>query len=201
MSRLSPGDLAKIYPKASPRVIAKARASLDRHAQKFISLSPFCIIATSGADGTVDASPRGGHPGFVHIESPTELIMPDRAGNNRLDNVRNIVEGNGSAHLIFFIPGFDEVLRVAGRATVNADAELMARLVEFGKPPRAVIRISVSEVYFHCGKAAMRAKLWSADSRIERSSFPSIGEINYEQTAMGEPEKQAAIEAIYKEQL
>lgn len=107
----------------------------------------------------------------------------------------------GRPNLVFFVPGIDEVLRVAGRAMINTDAELMARLIEFGKPPRAVVRISVSEVYFHCGKAAVRSKLWSADARVDRSSFPSIGEINYEQTTLGEPETQAAVEAIYKEQL
>ena len=48
MSNLSSNDLASIYPKPSPRVIAKARQSPDRHAQKFISMSPFCILATSG---------------------------------------------------------------------------------------------------------------------------------------------------------
>ena len=201
MGNLSSDDLANIYPKPSPRVMAKARPTLDRHAQKFISMSPFCILATSGANGKVDASPRGGNPGFVLVEGPTELIMPDRAGNNRLDNVRNIVEGNGSAHLVFFVPGIDEVLRVAGQATVKADAELMARLVEFGKPPRAVLSISVSEVYFHCGKAAVRSRLWSPESRVDRSSFPSIGQINFEQTSLGEPESQAAVEAIYREQL
>ena len=31
-------------------------------------------------------------------------------------------------------------------------------MVEFGKPPRAVLRIDVSEAYFHCGKALMRSK-------------------------------------------
>ncbi len=201
MSNLSSGDLQNIYPKPSARVIAKARPALDRHARQFIAMSPFCIFATSGADGKVDASPRGGNPGFVLIDGPTGLIMPDRAGNNRLDNIRNLVEGNGSAHLVFFVPGIDEVLRVAGRATVNVDPELMVRLVEFGKPPRAVIRISVDEVYFHCGKAAVRSKLWSADSRVDRSSFPSIGEINFEQTALGQPESQAEVEAIYREQL
>jgi uncharacterized protein len=66
---------------------------------------------------------------------------------------------------------------------------------------RAVLRIDVNEVYFHCGKAAMRSRLWSNDGRVTRSSFPSIGEINHEQTSLGVPESQAAIEAIYKEQL
>ncbi len=64
-------DLASIYPKPSERVLAKARPALDAHSKKFIEMSPFCVLATSGSDGSVDASPRGGNPGFVHIAGPT----------------------------------------------------------------------------------------------------------------------------------
>jgi PPOX class probable FMN-dependent enzyme len=198
---LTSSDLEAIYPKPNPRVIAKARASIDRHAHRFIAMSPFCVPATSGTDGSVDASPRGGNPGFVHIEGPSQLLMPDRAGNNRLDSFRNIVGGNGFVHLLFFVPEIDEVLRVGGKGAVTAEPELMSRMVEFGKPPRSVLRIAVHEVYFHCGKAAMRSRLWSNEARVNRSSFPSIGEINHEQTSLGVPETQAAIEEIYKEQL
>jgi PPOX class probable FMN-dependent enzyme len=201
MTDLTSNDLEAMYPKPSPRVLAKARATIERHAHKFISMSPFCVLATSGPNGSVDASPRGGTPGFVHVEGPRELLMPDRTGNNRLDNFRNILEGSGSVHLLFFVPGFDEMLRVGGKGTLTAEPELMARMVEFGKAPRAVLRIAVEEVYFHCGKAAMRAKLWSGDERVDRNTLPSIGEINYEQTKLGVPESQADVEAIYRKEL
>ena len=125
-------------------------------------MSPFCVLATSGSDGSVDASPRGGNPGFVHVAGPNRLLMPDRSGNNRIDSFRNIVEGSGFVQLIFFVPGIDETLRVGGKGTLSADPELLASMVEFGKPPRAVLRIDVHEAYFHCGKALMRSKLWSA---------------------------------------
>jgi hypothetical protein len=108
-------DLAAIYPKPTPRVIAKARPAIDSHARHFIGLSPFCVLATSGADGSVDASPRGGNPGFVSVTGPNTLLMPDRSGNNRIDSFRNIVEGSGFVHLVFFVPGIDETLRVGGR--------------------------------------------------------------------------------------
>jgi uncharacterized protein len=194
-------DLTALYPKPTPRVIAKARPSIDAHAKKFIAMSPFCVLATSGSDGSVDASPRGGNPGFVHVEGPNLLLMPDRSGNNRIDSFKNIVEGSGFVQLIFFVPGIDETLRVGGRGSVTTDAEMLARMVEFGKPPRAVLRIDVREAYFHCGKALMRAKLWSNEPRVVRASFPSIAEVIHDQTALGEPESQEAVEARYKTQL
>src|SRR5256714_9378473 len=167
-------DLATIYPAPSPRVIAKARPEIDRHAKKFIGMSPFCVLATSGADGSVDASPRGGNPGFVSVAGPNLLFMPDRSGNNRIDSFRNIVEGSGFVQLIFFVPGIDETLRVGGKGKLSADPDLMGSMVEFGKLPRAVLSISVHEAYFHCGKALMRSQLWSPETPVGTAGMPSI---------------------------
>jgi hypothetical protein len=201
LTDLAPSDLATIYPKPTPRVIAKARPAIDGHAKKFIGMSPFCVLATSGVDGSVDASPRGGNPGFVSVTGPNSLLMPDRSGNNRIDSFRNIVEGSGFVHLVFFVPGIDETLRVGGRGTLSADPELLASMIEFGKPPRAVLRIGVNEAYFHCGKALMRSRLWAADMRVEREIFPSIAQVIHDQTKLGKPETQAAVEARNKIQL
>lgn len=200
MTDISASDLATIYPAPTARVIAKARPEIDVHAKKFIGLSPFCVLATSGKDGSVDASPRGGNPGFIHVGGPNLLLMPDRSGNNRIDSFRNVVEGSGFVQLIFFVSGIDETLRVGGMGAVTVDPELMASMIEFGKPPRAVLRIDVREVYFHCGKALMRSNLWGGE-RVERSVMPSIGEMIHDQTGLGERESQEAVYARYKTQL
>jgi uncharacterized protein len=200
MTDLAPGDLATIYPKPTPRVIAKARPEIDVHAKKFIAMSPFCVLATSGSEGSVDASPRGGNPGFVRVEGPNALLMPDRSGNNRIDSFRNIVEGSGFVHLLFFVPGIDETLRVGGKGKVTIDPAVLATMEEFGKPPRAVLCIDVQEVYFHCGKALMRSRLWSREP-IERATFPSISEVIHDQTSLGEPEPQDVVVARYRTQL
>jgi uncharacterized protein len=201
VSELSPGDLKTIYPDPTARVIAKARPEIDRHAKRFIEASPFCVLATSASDGSVDASPRGGHPGFIHVTGPNCLLMPDRQGNNRIDSFKNIVEGSGFVQLIFFVPGLDETLRVSGKGTVTTEPALLAAMEEFGKLPRAVLRIEVHEAYFHCGKALMRSKLWSKDAQVARAAFPSISEVIHEQTKLGAAESQAEVVARYKTQL
>jgi uncharacterized protein len=201
LTDLAASDLEAIYPKPAPRVIAKARPEIDAHARNFIEMSPFCVLATSGSDGSVDASPRGGNPGFVRVEGPDRLLLPDRSGNNRIDSLRNIVEGSGFVQLIFFVPGIDETLRVGGKGGVSAAPELLASMVEFGKLPRAVLSIAVHEAYFHCGKALMRSKLWSPDVQVERAVFPSISQVIHDQTKLGEPESQAEVEARNKTQL
>lgn len=201
MTDLAAADLAAIYPKPTPRVLAKARPEIDTHARKFIAMSPFCVLATSGTDGSVDASPRGGNPGFVHVTGPNRLLMPNRSGNNRIDSFRNIVEGSGFVQLIFFVPGIDETLRVGGTGTLSVDPDLKAAMEEFGKLPRAVLSISVREAYFHCGKALMRSRLWSKEAQVERGALPSISQVIHDQTQLGEPETQAEVEARYKTQL
>jgi uncharacterized protein len=201
LTELAASDLASIYPKPTPRVIAKARPEIDVHARKFIAMSPFCVLATSGTDGSVDASPRGGNPGFVNVTGPNQLLMPDRAGNNRIDSFKNIVEGSGFVQLIFFVPGIDETLRVGGKGKLSAEPDLLAAMEEFGKLPRAVLHIDVHEAYFHCDKALMRSRLWSKDVQVEREVFPSIGQIIHDQTSLGEPDTQAVVEARYKTQL
>ena len=200
-NNLAADDLKTIYPTPHPRVIAKARPTLDQHSTKFISLSPFCVIASSGPDGTVDASPRGGGVGFVRVASPTELLMPDRPGNNRIDTFQNLLTGSGYVQLIFFVPGIDDSLRVSGAARLIQDATLMASMEEFGKLPRAVLSITVTESYFHCGKALMRSKLWSPEAQVTRSVMLSISEMVHDQTKLGEPVGQAEIDATYRQQL
>lgn len=199
VTQLCPEDLATIYAEPSPRVIAKARPAIDAHAKKFIEMSPFCVLATSGADGSVDASPRGGGIGFVHVAGPNQLLMPDRSGNNRIDSFRNVVEGSGFVHLLFFVPGIDETLRVGGRGTLSADPDLLAAMVEFGKP-RAVLNVAVSEVYFHCGKALMRSKLWSPE-KVQRSVMPSIVTRRSRADRPRRAREPEAVEEIYKTQL
>ena len=201
MTEIAAADLSQLYPAPTPRVIAKARPEIDAHAAKFIAMSPFCVLATSGKDGSVDASPRGGNPGFVHITGPNGLLMPDRSGNNRIDSFTNIVAGSGLLQLIFFVPGIDETLRVSGRGALSVDPDLLATMEEFGKPPRAVLKVAVVEAYFHCGKALMRSNLWSAESHVQRDVFPSIAQVVHAQTSLGDPEPQADVEARYRTQL
>jgi uncharacterized protein len=201
MTDLALDDLAAVYPAPTARVIAKQRPALDAHAAKFISMSPFCVLATGGPDGTVDASPRGGGVGFVQVTGPNELLMPDRAGNNRIDSFKNVLAGTGYVQLLFFVPGIDETLRVGGTARVSEEPELLARMEEFGKPPRAVLRVAVREAYFHCGKALMRSRLWATETQVERATMPSISEIIHDQTSLGTPEPHDVVEARYKTQL
>jgi PPOX class probable FMN-dependent enzyme len=104
------------------------------------------IVATGGPNG-FDVSPRGDAPGFVAIEDERTLLLPDRRGNNRIDGLMNIVADPRVA-LLFMIPGVNETIRVNGTAEVCARPDLLARFVADGKPPRTVLIVQVTEVFF-----------------------------------------------------
>jgi PPOX class probable FMN-dependent enzyme len=194
-------ELRKNYPEPKPRSLAKQLVRLDKHCRHFISLAPFLVIATAGKDGRVDASPRGGAPGFVRVVDDTTLHLPDALGNNRLDSFTNIVQ-TGNVGLIFFVPGMDETLRVNGKATLRDDAELLRQFPHERHPPRIVVEIGVEEAYLHCAKALMRSKLWAHDHRIERSAFPSMGQMIRDQSGSTEPvETQVEAVARYKTEI
>src|SRR5512143_1855258 len=171
MTDLTLAQLPEHYGQPLERTLAKSLPFIDKYAARFITRSPFCVLASVGADGTVDVSPRGGSPGFVKLDGD-RLLMPDRPGNNRLDSFRNILSGAGEVSVIFFLPGVDETLRVAGRAGLSVDPALVMAMEEFGKPARAVLRIDVRESFLHCAKALMRSKLWDPQTQVDRSIFP-----------------------------
>ena len=105
-------------------------------------MSPFCVLATSGSDGSVDASPRGGNPGFVHVAGPNQLLMPDRSGNNRIDSFPQHRRRLGLRAADLLRAGHRrDAARRRQAAKCQPIRQLMASMVEFGKPPRAVLRI------------------------------------------------------------
>ncbi len=176
MHMRSDQDLRQRYPAATQRVRDKELDHIDPHMARFIALSPFVVLASSDAGWRLDASPRGGPPGFVRQVDPQTLLIPDFPGNNRLDSLANIVE---TAHvgLLFLIPGVDEMLRVNGQVVVSDDSVWLAHFNDGSRMPRAVVRVQVQSAYLHCAKAAMRARLWSADSQVERTALPTMGEM------------------------
>jgi uncharacterized protein len=167
-------QLRDLYQAPMDLALKKQQSRLDKYSSQFLSLSAFCILSTSNAAGHMDCSPRGDYPGFIQALDETTVALPDRPGNNRLDSLSNIVE-NPEMGLLIIIPGFSECLRINGAAKVVTNADVLKRFKYKGKLPKSVIIISIREVYFHCAKAIVRAKLWQAESQIARSTMPGLG--------------------------
>lgn len=134
----------------------------------------------------MDASPRGGEPGFIKVIDERTLLIPDALGNNRLDTLENIVE-TGTLGLLFMIPGVDETLRVNGSARLSGDESHLQVFSQEKRPPRLVVVMQVQEAYLHCAKAMMRSKLWQASAQVPRSVLPTMGDMLKSQTGMEAP--------------
>ncbi len=165
------------YGEASDVSVRKSLDRLDRHCRRFIELSPFVVLASAGADGRVDCSPRGDPAGFVAVLDERTVLLPDRRGNNRVDSLTNIL-GNPHVGMLFMVPGVDETLRLNGRATLTTDPALLEPLAVNGRPPRSGLLIEVEEVFLQCTKALVRARLWADESRVDRGrALPSFGQM------------------------
>lgn len=179
-------ELRALFPAPGERAVRKEIAALDGHCRRFVALSPFLLLATSDDGLNLDASPRGGEPGFVKVDAEGRLLIPDSPGNNRLDSLENIVR-TGRVGLLFLIPGVDETLRVNGAACLTTDAAELAACANERRTPKVAIRVTVQAAYLHCAKALMRSKLWSDAARVDRSALPTMGRMLADQTGIAAP--------------
>lgn len=159
----SAAQLREIIGTPLPRVVEKDRDRLDPEHRSFIAASPFCLVSTSGADGTCDVSPKGDPPGFVHVVDDRTLALPERPGNRRADGYLNVLE-NPHVGLLFVVPGRGDTLRVNGRATLLADAPYADDLTVKGHRPVIICEVAVEQVFFHCVKAFLRSRLWAPET-------------------------------------
>ena len=198
MSTLStPDALRQCYAAPMERAVKKEITALDVHCRRFIALSPFVLLATGDAEHNLDASPRGGAPGFVVVAGDHTLLLPDAPGNNRLDSFQNIV-ATGKVGLLFLIPGIDETLRVNGTAVLSQAPGDIAACTTERRAPKLVVRITVQAAYLHCAKAFMRSRLWDAGAQVARSALPTAGQMIGDQTGLHvPPETQEAMALRY----
>ena len=174
------GELREIVGVPVARSVQKERSTLDQHCRAFIAQSSFLLIATAGADGRCDISPKGDAPGFVLVLDDRRLVIPDRPGNKRLDGMKNLL-ANPHVGLIFLVPGREETLRVNGRASITRDPELLGRSAVQGRTPLLAIGVEVEQCFFHCAKALLRSRLWRHQDWPARDVLPSYACMVFDQ--------------------
>ncbi|MDC8770077.1 MSMEG_1061 family FMN-dependent PPOX-type flavoprotein [Roseateles albus] len=194
-------DLRAYFGEPQERALKKEIAFLDKHCLDFIRLSPFLILASADADFNMDASPRGGLPGFVKVNQAGELLIPEAPGNKRIDTLQNVL-ATRKAGLIFLIPGFNETLRVNGAASLSFDAADLEACRDEKRLPQAVIKVIPEAAYLHCAKAFLRSKLWKAEAQVDRELLPTAAQMISDQTGIRVPyEPREAMELRYQADL
>jgi len=160
---ISPEELRELIGEPSARVIAKDRDFIHELHRDWLAHSPFCLIATSSADGSCDVSPKGDPPGFAYVIDEYTLAIPDRPGNKRLDGFHNVL-ANPHVGMLFMIPGRGDTLRINGRARIVRDAPFFDEMIVEGHRPALALVVEVEQIFFHCSKAFLRSGLWDTAS-------------------------------------
>lgn len=176
-------DLDALYSPPSEMI---QKAVLDRligSHESYLKAATFFCLATGSGQG-LDASPRGGPPGFVHVLDAHTVAFADWPGNNRIESLRNL-ERDDRVGMLFIFPGLEVFLRINGHGRVSTAPELLAELAEQGRTPKTATVVAITEVLMHCGKAVNRAKLWAPASQVHRASVPTVGQMLAEFTRLG----------------
>lgn len=106
-----------------------ACSALTNVEQSMIAIADTFFIATAYQDPSaglargIDVSHRGGKPGFVRIDDPQTLTIPDFSGNNHFNTFGNL-ELNPRAGLLFIDFDRGSLLYLTGTAEVIWGAEI-----------------------------------------------------------------------------
>jgi len=168
-------ELRAIVGEPDLYVANKVKDRLSPIQRDWLAHSPLGFVATTDADGSVDVSPKGDPPGFVHVIDDTTIAIPERPGNKRVDGYRNVLE-RPHVGTLFLIPGRGDTLRINGTARILADADYFDAMTVKGKRPILALEIDVEEVFFHCAKAFLRSDAWDP-STWNPTAVPSVAQI------------------------
>ncbi|MFI0737430.1 pyridoxamine 5'-phosphate oxidase family protein [Streptomyces sp. NPDC021100] len=159
-----PGELTELLGEPVPRLRDKTRARLGELDRQWLERSPFCLVATSDADGNCDVSPKGDPAGgLALVLDDTTLAIAERPGNRRADGFHNVLS-NPHVGLVFLVPGRGDTLRVNGRARLVREAPFLDRMTVKGHRPLLALLVEVEEVFYHCSKAFLRSDLWKPET-------------------------------------
>jgi PPOX class probable FMN-dependent enzyme len=181
------------YPAA--RAATKDRVDLHPLQIEWLRSSPFCVLATSDAEGNCDASPKGDPAGqLIHVLDPRTVAVAERPGNKRADGYLNVLS-NPHVGLIALIPGRNDTLRINGRARIVRDAPWFDDMRVRGKRPVLALLIDVEQVFSHCQKAFMRSNLWEPGRWPSVEHILSVAELTKE--VQDTPESLAELQEYY----
>lgn len=157
-------ELTALVGEPLQRVRDKVRPALHELDREWLAASPFCLVATSDADGRCDVSPKGDPAGqLAYVLDEHTIAIAERPGNRRVDGYHNIL-ANPHVGLIFLIPGRGDTLRVNGRARLVTDGAFFDSMIVKGHRPILALVVEIEEVFHHCAKAFLRSRLWQPET-------------------------------------
>lgn len=121
-----------------------AGASLTQEQRAMIEMTDILFIATQHSDRGLDASHRGGNPGFVQSLDETTISFPDYRGNSLFNTLGNLeIDSRASVLVPDFKHG--QALVLTGKATVTYSSDGHARTTTMAVSRWNQIAIPISE--------------------------------------------------------
>ena len=129
-------QLIPAYPKLLDKRIQQ---QLDHYSLEFIELSQLAVLYIHTQEAEC-SSFYYVTPEQWKVQHPHQLELP------------TLVTSPVQASLLFLIPGIDHLLRINGVLEAHSSHHTGSN------------RLKINQVYFHCGRAAMRSELWSVNN-------------------------------------
>jgi len=160
----SAAELRKLLGEPNQRAVNRARPRLHAYDRQWLTVSTYCVLATSDTSGRCTASGRGDPAGHLfHIIDDETIALAERPGNKRGDSLLNVLS-NPRIGIISLVPGSTSVLLVNGRARVLRDAPFFDDMTVRGRRPILALLIEIEEVTYNCPKALLRSGLWQPET-------------------------------------
>lgn len=96
--------------------------SLQRDQEGLIRAADTFFVASAHPDGSLDASHRGGNPGFIRVLDDRRIRIPDYAGNRMFNTFGNFIL-NPRAGLVFLDFERSRTLQLIGRPEILWDLD------------------------------------------------------------------------------
>jgi predicted pyridoxine 5'-phosphate oxidase superfamily flavin-nucleotide-binding protein len=130
-----------------------------RYLADFVAASRFLTLASVGAAGQADTSPKGDPAGCMAMLDGDRLWFADRPGNRRVDSFRNIVD-RAQCGIVLLVPGATRALTAQGPARLRTDMAIRERFTTHGKIPLLAIELAVEAISLDISPALERASPW-----------------------------------------
>jgi len=122
---------------APARPARHAGTSLDARAVELLGAADTAFVATRAPGHGVDASHRGGNPGYLRVVDANTLLFPDYTGNSMFNTLGNIALDSATG-LTTVDPETGTTLYLSGRAEILWDEDVFPSA-------QRVVRLTVEE--------------------------------------------------------
>ncbi|AGC43430.1 hypothetical protein MYSTI_02101 [Myxococcus stipitatus DSM 14675] len=147
----------------------------DAEVQRWLSRTPFVVVASWDSQGNADVSPKGDPGGFLRLAG-TRVAVPDRPGNRRTDTFHNVLEQPRVA-LLGLIPGEVGLVEVSGVGSLSTEGALLESMAVEGKVPKMALLLESHAARLQSGQAIVDAGLWEASRHVPASQLPKMADV------------------------